>query len=127
MAEESQKYLRINTFKGLYEFTRLTFGISSSASVFQQIVDEILKDVTEASAFLNDIITGGKDVDHFWENTKQVLDKLKHFKVKVNRDKSLFFVMEVEYLGHIISEQGIRANEKKIEAIKNAPRPTNIT
>ena len=127
VAEESRKYLRINTFKGLYEFVRLPFGISSSASIFQQIIDEILRDVGDASAFLDDIITGGNTVEQCWENTRKVLDKLKEFKVKVNWEKSQFFVKEVEYLGHVISGEGIRPSEKKLEAIKEAPRPTNVT
>lgn len=54
VTEESQKYLVVNTHKGLYAFTRLPFGISSAASTFQRIMDEILADIEGVHCYLQD-------------------------------------------------------------------------
>ena len=43
--EDSQKYLTINTHKGLYRYKRLLFGVSSASAIFQRIVDQLLQGV----------------------------------------------------------------------------------
>ncbi len=47
--------------------------------------------------------------------------------VKLNRDKRLFMLPRVEYLGHIIDEQGLHPTQEKVKAIKEAPIPKNVT
>ncbi len=47
--------------------------------------------------------------------------------VKLNRDKCLFMLPRVEYLGHIIDEQGLHPTQEKVKAIKEAPIPKNVT
>lgn len=127
VAEDSIKYLTVNTIKGLFSYTRLPFGISSASSIFQQTMDEILKGCKKVGCFLDDIIVGGKTIEELYENTIVVLNRLKEYKVKVNEQKCQFFVKEVEYLGHKISGEGISPNPRKLEAIMKAPRPGNIT
>lgn len=51
VAENSIKYLTVNTIKGLFSYTRLPFGISSASSIFQQTMDEILKGCKKVGCF----------------------------------------------------------------------------
>ena len=56
--EELQKYLVINTHKGLFQFSRLGFGVSSAPSIFH--MDEIVKGLPNVQTFLDDHLIGGK-------------------------------------------------------------------
>ena len=62
---ESQKYLVINTHKGLFRYTRLTFGISSAPGIFQKAMETLLQGIPHVTVYIDDIlITGKNDVDH---------------------------------------------------------------
>ena len=53
VAEESRKYLVINTHKGLFNFKRLPFGLASSPAIFQRFISNILKDIPGCAAYLD--------------------------------------------------------------------------
>lgn len=58
--EASRKYVTINTQKGLYQYTRLPFGVASAPSIFQRTMDNLLQGIAKVCVYLDDIlITGG--------------------------------------------------------------------
>ncbi|KRX64960.1 Retrovirus-related Pol polyprotein from transposon [Trichinella sp. T9] len=124
--EESKKILVINTHKGLYHYNRLPFGVASAPVIFQRVMDTMLAGIPNVAAYLDDIIlTGATDGEHR-RTLKLVLGRLKEFGLRIRKEKCTFFQREVEYLGHILSSKGIRADPKKTAAIVNMPLPTNI-
>ena len=77
LEEESRKYVTINTHKGLYQYTRLSFGIASSPAIFQRTMDTILQGLDKVGYILDDIlVTGANDSEHkqILENTLKRLD-----------------------------------------------------
>ena len=50
-----------------------------------------------------------------------------NFRMRLNKQKYFFLHSSIEYLGHVVDEEGIRPTEGKFKAIKEAPAPTNIT
>ena len=58
--EESQKYVAVNTQKGLYTYTRLPFGVASAPSIFQRMMESILQGLPHVSIYLDDILVLGK-------------------------------------------------------------------
>lgn len=127
VSKESEKYLVINTHKGLYAFQRLPFGISSAASTFQRVMDEMLNGIKGVVCYLDDILLGSDSIEGLVEKIHEVLKRLQEFKVKVNLNKSEFLVRKIQYLGHEISQQGLKPSEGKVRAIVEAPRPQNET
>lgn len=127
VSEDSRKYLIINTHKGLFEYLRLPFGISSAASTFQRIMDEILMDLEGIECYLDDILIGSDTIEGLRQKVFEVFDRLKRFKVKVNLDKCEFLVEKVAYLGHEISERGLSPSEEKVRAIVKVPTPKDVT
>lgn len=127
VSEDSRKYLTINTHKGLFEYLRLPFGISSAASTFQRIMDEILMDLEGIECYLDDILIGSDTIEGLRQKVFEVFDRLKRFKVKVNLDKCEFLVEKVAYLGHEISERGLSPSEEKVRAIVKVPTPKDVT
>ena len=75
--------------------------------------------------FIDDIlITGCTHQDHE-SNLKQVLNRLQQYGLRLNKSKYHFFQRELEFLGHIVSCDGIRPTDSRIKAIQEAPAPTN--
>lgn len=127
VAEDSKKFLVINTHKGLYQYNRLVFGVSSAPSIFQGIMDKILVGLVNVQAFLDDLLVGGTTIEECKHNVHKVLTRLQKHRVKVNLDKCRFLEESVEYLGHIICADGIRPNPRKVDAISKAPSPKNVS
>lgn len=123
VSEESRKYLTINTHKGLFEYLRLPFGITSAASTFQRVMDEILKDLEGIQCYLDDILVGSDTIEGLKQKVLEVFDRLQRYKVKVNLEKCEFLVEKVAYLGHEISENGLSPCEEKVKAIAKVPTP----
>ena len=64
--QNSRKYVTINMIKGLYQYTRLPFGIASAPSIFQRLIDTMLQDIPGTICYLDDILVTGKtNEDHF--------------------------------------------------------------
>lgn len=123
---ESRKLTTITTHQGLYEFTRLPFGIASAPAIFQREMDKILRGIPHVICYLDDIlITGETDAEHL-KNLEEVLKRLQRHGLRLRLDKCRFFQKRVEYLGFSINEDGVHTTEKKVQAITEAPTPRNV-
>ena len=127
LTDESKEYVTINTHKGLFKYNRLPFGVSSAPAIFQRTMETLLQGIQGVSVYLDDILITGSDNKSHLENLEQVLNRLESAKLRLNKTKCSFMQPRIEYLGHIIDDKGLHPTEKKIKAIKEAPRPENIT
>ena len=124
--ESSMPYVTVNTHQGLYQYTRLPFGVASAPAIFQRLMDTILQGVPGVICYIDDImVTGATEEDHL-RNLGEVFKRLEDHGFRLKKSKCTFLAKSVEYLGHQIDQYGIRAVPSKIEAISNAPEPTNI-
>ena len=123
---ESQKYCTINTHQGLYHYNRLPFGISSAPAIFQKIMNTILQGIPRTLCYIDDIlVTGANDEEHL-KNLAEVFERLHKYGIRMCKQKCYFMQDSVEYLGHRVDAEGIRATPEKISAIVNAPQPENV-
>lgn len=127
LEEVSRKYTTINTHRGLYQYTRLPFGISSSPSIFQRIVDNLIQGLKGTVGYQDDILVTGKDDAEHVANLNVVLQKLSGAGLRLNKDKCVFMAAEVVYLGYRIDAKGLHPIKEKVRAIVDAPAPTNVT
>lgn len=122
----SRKYLTINTHRGLFQYTRLPFGVSSAPGIFQRIMDGLLKDITGVCCYLDDIlVTGSSEVEHM-KTLDIVLHRLRSAGVSLKKEKCAFHAHSVEYLGHKIDEKGLHPLPDRVKAIVEAPTPRNL-
>jgi transposase InsO family protein len=126
MADDSKKYVTINTHKGLFEFQRLPFGVSTAPAIFQCVMDQILQGIPKTNCYLDDILVGGSSKEECEENLRAVIERLRKFNVQINRKKCQLFKSKVLYLGHQISKEQIEPNSEKVEAILRAPVPKDL-
>lgn len=113
---------------GKYEFLRMPFGLKNAPAIFQRSIDDVLRHHIgkRCYVYIDDVIVVGKTLDEHIENLSIILKALHEANLKVQLDKSEFLHKSVEFLGYIITDEGIKPNEKKIEAIKKYPEPKNL-
>ena len=124
--ENSRKFVTINTHKGMYQYTRLPFGIASAPAVFQCTMDTILQGAEGVACYIDDIIVTGRTPAEHIEHLEEVLKRLLRHGVRVKRQKCRFLQPSVSFLGHRIDATGIHPLDDKLQAIVQAPAPTNV-
>jgi transposase InsO family protein len=112
---------------GLFEFNRMPFGLTNAPSTFQRAMNNIFRTVLYkyVVVYLDDIIIYSKTFEDHLKHLAEVFSLLKDAGMRLNRTKCEFFKKEIEYLGYIISREGITPNNKKIDCVKNYPEPKN--
>ena len=78
-------------------------------------------------AYINNVLVTGKSQQEHLENLTRVLNCLEEAGVTLKRHKCAFAAPSVEYLGHVIDQEGLHPSEEKVRAIKQAPHPRNVT
>ena len=125
--DDSRVYTTINTQRGLFQYTRLPFGISSSPSIFQRIMDNLIQGLKSTCAYQDDILITGKNDREHLTNLEATLQRLSDAGVRLKREKCTFMAPEVTYLGFKIDSHGLHPMQDKLEAIIKAPAPTNVS
>ena len=125
LSDESKEYTTINTHQGLYQYTRLPFGISSAPAVFQRTMDTILQGIPHVACYIDDILVTGKDDDEHLQSLQKVFQALEVNGLRLQRSKCKFLQPSLEYLGFWIDAQGLHPLASKVEAIEQALKPTN--
>ena len=123
LSESSKKYTTINTTKGLFEYQRLPFGISSAPAIFQRAMESLLQDLPGVVVYLDDMLVTGPNKEEHLKNLDKVMDRLKLAGVTLKQPKCIFLAPSVEYLGHIIDKDGLHPAPEKVRAIQDAPEP----
>ncbi len=124
--EESKKYTVINTHKGLFQYTRLPFGISSALGIFQRVLENVLQNIPGVVNYLDDILISGKSEEEHLLALEEVLKRLANSGLRVKMKKCEFMKPYVDYLGHRIDAEGLHPLPDKVEAIHNAPSPQSV-
>ena len=127
LAEESQKYLVINTHKGLCTYKRLPFGVASVPAVFHRIMDNVLQGLSGVCTYLDDILVTGKIADEHIKNLNVILTRLREAGMRLKKAKCQFSLRKIEYLGHVITSKGLESATSKVTAIVDAPSPCDVS
>ena len=116
-----------STKHGHWEFNRLPFGLKTAGATFQKMMNSVLSGLTGTRCFvyLDDIVLYAKSLEDHNTKLREVLDRLRTYKLKLQPDKCEFLRKEVNYLGHWITETGVRPDPKKVAAVDRFPTPTN--
>ena len=72
------------------------------------------------------IITGATDEEHL-QNLSLVLQRLEQHGLRANLEKCEFFKDKISYCGHVIDKDGLHKSSEKTDAVKNAPKPENVS
>ena len=113
----------ITTPFGLYEYVRMPFGLKNAGATFQRKMDSIFNPLDNTFCYLDDILIFSQNIEDHLLHLEQVFNVLSKHRFKINIDKCQFAVHEIEFLGFLITPNGLSIPPRKIEAIDNITPP----
>jgi len=108
---------------GLFEFLRMPFGLCNAGATFQRAMESVLKGLSFAMAYIDDVLIHSKSHEEHLIHLQAVFDRLRKHELKIKLKKCTFGFRETKFLGYIVSAEGIRMNKEKIDKIVNYPTP----
>jgi hypothetical protein len=129
MDDSSKEKTAFIVENNLYDWNRLAFGLTNAPGTFQRLMNFVLHSVIGKNClvYLDDIIVFSRSKEEYLTNLEQIFNLLKEANLKLGLSKCKFVCESVQYLGHVISVNGILPDPGKVEFLKNVKRPTTIT
>ena len=121
--EESQPYTAFSSDENHYQYLNMPMGIKDASAAFQRIISQLLKDIEEAQAYMDDIICSSLSDQQHLESLKRIVEQLHRAKLSLRISKCHFFKHTIKFLGHIVTQGLIKPDPQKIEAINKIPLP----
>lgn len=116
------------THEGHYEFLVMPFGLTNAPSTFQGLMNEIFRPYLRKFiiVFFDDILVYSGGEDEHLAHLRIVFDILKQHSLFIKEKKCTFAAPRIEYLGHVIDQNGVYMDPQKIESIKRWPMPVTV-
>ena len=133
MENTSREKTAFVTPQGLYEFFVMPFGLTNAPAVFQRLMQKVLAGLNPdcgpdfVAVYIDDVLVFSRTLEEHMTHVQRVLERIKQAGLKLKPSKCFFARREVEYLGHLVTPEGLKTNPKLIEAIKQFPRPTDVS
>ena len=100
--------------------------MACSPDIFQAKIYELLGDIQGVKAYIDDILVIKRgSFDEHLQQLEEVFGRCQKAGLKMNAEKCRFGLNEIDYLGYIVTPNGIKPNPKKIQAIKALEKAKN--
>ena len=129
MHPDSKEKTAFATYQGLYEFNVMPFGLKNAPGVFQRLMQRVLMGLNPengpdfVATYLDDVLIFSTTFEEHLVHLRSVLDRLLEVGLKLKPAKCHFICQSVEYLGHLVTPQGISPNPARVAAY---PTPTSV-
>jgi len=110
---------------GLFEFLRMPFGLCNAGATFQRAMEEVLRGLKFAMAYVDDVLVHSKCHEDHLSHLQEVFDRLRGAQLKVKLRKCEFGGRQTKFLGYVVSAEGIRMSDEKVNKVLNFPTPTS--
>ena len=112
---------------GLYRYRRLIQGANASPEIFQHVIRQALTGLAGVQNLADDIILHGCSVEEHDKRLFDLLTRLEKIGLTLNEKKCVFRMPSIDFLGFVISSNGVSADPSKVESIVKFRRPENAT
>lgn len=113
------------THKGLFQFEVMPFGLKNAGAFFQRTMEQVLQDLPNSSAYLDDVITASTNTHKHLEDLENLFKRIESANLKIKPSKCVFGASEIKFLGFQVSKSGIKPDQDKTRAVKTYPTPKN--
>ena len=128
VSESSRKFTAFSTPRGHWEFLRMPFGLRNAPITFTRLIRIVFGDLlgNVVQAYMDDIVVSSQTLQEHLSKLSMVLGRLEEFNLKIKLKKCEFFQTSLQYLGFVISTEGLQVVGEKAKAISNFPVPKNV-
>jgi hypothetical protein len=129
MRPEDEEKTAFKTHHGHFHFRVMPFGLTNAPATFQCLMNSIFTEFTRkfVIVFLDDILVYSRTLQEHQKHLRLVFALLRQHQLFAKASKCLFAQDRIEYLGHIISRDGVATDVEKTRAMDAWPRPTSAT
>jgi hypothetical protein len=116
-----------STKQGHWEYRMIPFGLKTAPATFQSMISSVLSGLTgsRCSVFLDDVVMNVRSLAEHEVKPREVFAIFRKYNLKLQPDKCEFLRKEVNYLGHIITENGVRPDPTKVQSVEIFRRLVN--
>ena len=125
LSEKSRPKSAFVSAYGKWEFKRCPFGLAQAPAYFQRLVNKVLSGLTFAFGYLDDILIFSPDMETHLKHLRILFKRLRSADLKLKEVKCNFLKKHIQYLGHMISGEGISPVPEKLESIQKMLPPRN--
>ena len=129
MAASDEFKTAFKTHHGHFQFKVMPFGLTNAPATFQCVMNEILQPFLRefVLVFLDDILIYSPSMTSHLTHLRAVLQQLRKHQFYLKSSKCSFAQTQIDYLGHVISQEGVSTDPSKTAAMLSWPQPTTIT
>ena len=124
--EESSRLTTFNTPFGRYRWKRMPFGISSAPEVWQRKMHKTIEGLDGIEVIADDFLITGKDDAEHDANLQAFLNRCRERNLVLNAEKVRYKLQEVSFMGCLLTDEGMKPDPRKVEAILDMPMPTDV-
>ena len=127
LSNTTKAYTAFITFSGVYEFTRLPFGPKRAPSYFQEIMATVILVgliYMIREMYIDDCSVFGDTNIEFVSRLRLVFARLRKHNLYLKANKCYFGFKELEFVGKVLSEEGLKISRTKIQSVHDFPLPT---
>jgi len=116
------------TYQGLYEWLVMPFGLSNAPATFQALMNSVFAEFLGkfVLVFFDDILVYNTTWNTYIQHLSLVLSTMQRHSLFVKLSKCFFGQTQIDYVGHVVSQDGVKVDETKIQAIKQWVIPTSM-
>ncbi|RVW85779.1 Transposon Ty3-G Gag-Pol polyprotein [Vitis vinifera] len=113
---------------GHYEFVVMPFGLTNAPAAFMDMMNRIYRPYLDhfVVVFVDDILIYSKSREEHGHHLHMALQTLRENQLYAKLEKCDFWLQEIQFLGHMVSQEGISVDPTKVEAVTKWERPKNV-
>src|ERR687886_560040 len=129
VAEADVPKTAFRTRYGHYEFLVMPFGLTNAPAIFMDLMNRVCRPYLDkfVIVFIDDVLIYSKTEAEHEAHLRCILQLLKQEKLYAKLSKCEFWLREVQFLGHVICQEGVKVDPSKIEAVMNRESPKTPT
>jgi hypothetical protein len=113
---------------GHFEYTVMPFGLTNAPAQFQALINETLQGLVDVSCivYLDDILIFSDTMEQHTQHVKEILNRLRNARLYIKLSKCEWHTQRTEYLGYVISPDGVSIDEARVKTIQEWPQPRTV-